>query len=397
MADYTTRTALLPSRRPKDDQGLNALRAQLLMQQAATQPTHINPGEPAAKAWAPLVSQLGAALAGKAAARQESEKTALADEKSRKLADMLSGLVQGKEVTTPGEMAPGPMPEGQMGPGALMPGPSTTSRVPYTEQEKLAQLAQFPETQGVVLQRMFPETAKEGDMPATVQQALWYAKQNPEMQATFDRLQRAPQLMNLGRTIGVLAPGGGLSQSYQVTPKLEQMPEFQAAVKAAETTAGATATNLAQGKDALGGALNDINKMRADISGLVKSPGFNKIYGLQGVVNPENYIPGTEAANSEARRNQLDAATFGLAIKNMRGLGALSDAEGKKVSAAYTRATNKKLSASEAKKAWEEVQNYLDIAEKSALQKAGMTKQDASPDSKIDPVEAELRRRGLIK
>lgn len=139
--DVTSRTMIAPSRRAQqDDQGLNAMRAKLLMQQAASQPTYIQPGEPPAKAWAPVVAQLGSILAGKAATKQENAK-------QKQLADMLTGLVEGKQV-------PGQMPEGQMGPGAI-------ERVPYTENEKLAQLAQNPATQDVALKRMFPEVSKQ--------------------------------------------------------------------------------------------------------------------------------------------------------------------------------------------------------------------------------------------
>lgn len=220
MADnLTSRMMIAPSRRAnQDDQGLNAMRAKLLMQQAASQPTYIQPGEPPAKAWAPVVAQLGSILAGKAATKQENAK-------QKQLADMLTGLVEGKQV-------PGQMPEGQMGPGAI-------ERVPYTENEKLAQLVQNPATQDIALKRMFPEVSKPGDMPATVQQTLWYSKQTPEMQATFDRLQRAQQVLNLGGTQAVLSPTGGIQQSFPVTPKPNEMPEFQGRQEAAKKSASA--------------------------------------------------------------------------------------------------------------------------------------------------------------
>lgn len=137
--------------------------------------------------------------------------------------------------------------------------------------------------------------------------------------------------------------------------------------KAAEVKAGAQA----QAQVDLGSNLDEINKMREGVSGLVNSKGFDTIYGLSGKISPSVYIPGTEASNSEARRAQLEAATFEISIQKMKGLGQLSDAEGKKVTAAYTRAINTKQSAPAARQAWAEVQRYLDLAEKRANQKAG--------------------------
>lgn len=128
--------------------GMNELMAKLLAQQAAQQPTYIQPGDPPAKAWAPVINQLGSLLAGKRAASEQSAKQS-------RMAELLSGMVQGKEVTAPGPMVEGPTPEAGMGPGAPVQGPDVTSRVPYSEQEKMQMAAQIPELQGLVAQNLF--------------------------------------------------------------------------------------------------------------------------------------------------------------------------------------------------------------------------------------------------
>jgi hypothetical protein len=114
-------------------------------------------------------------------------------------------------------------------------------------------------------------------------------------------------------------------------------------------------------------ALADINKMRRDIQGFVSHPGFSTVYGKSRV---GAFIPGTEAAGAEGRRRTLDAQAFGVTIQKMRGLGALSNAEGQKVTEAFTHATNPRISEEEAKKAWDDVLYYLDLAEQRANQKA---------------------------
>lgn len=118
--------------------------------------------------------------------------------------------------------------------------------------------------------------------------------------------------------------------------------------------------------------LDEIAKMRENVSNLIADPGFGTIYSLSGKVDPRNYIAGTDAANAEARRKQLEAASFGIAIQKMKGFGQLSNAEGLKVTQAYTRAIDRSQSEEAAKKAWEEVLGYLDLAESRAKQKAGV-------------------------
>lgn len=60
-------------------------------------------------------------------------------------------------------------------------------------------------------------------------------------QQIFDQMMRAQQTMNLGGQQVVLDPSGGIRQSYNVTPKPEQMPEFQGRQDMARTTAAKTA------------------------------------------------------------------------------------------------------------------------------------------------------------
>jgi hypothetical protein len=66
----------------------------------------------------------------------------------------------------------------------------------------------------------------------------------------------------------------------------------------------------------------------------------------------------------------LAANAFGISIQKNRGLGQLSDAEGRKFSAAFTRATNPKIGTEEAKVAWAETLQYLDLIQARLKQKA---------------------------
>lgn len=149
---------------------------------------------------------------------------------------------------------------------------------------------------------------------------------------------------------------------------------------AAEARGKAEGAAQAEAAASLQANLDDIDKMKTDVAGLLNAPGFGTIYGLSGKLDPRNYIAGTDAADAEARRNQLEAQSFGISIQKMRGLGQLSENEGKKVTAAYTRAIDKKQSSDAARAAWNEVLGYLDTARERAKQKAGTASGSQVPD-----------------
>lgn len=75
-------------------------------------------------------------------------------------------------------------------------------------------------------------------MPMSVQETLWFMdpSRTPQEKAAHLALKRAQQVMNLGGTQAVLDPTTRqISQSFDVTPKPEQMPGFKRAQVEAET------------------------------------------------------------------------------------------------------------------------------------------------------------------
>jgi hypothetical protein len=73
------------------------------------------------------------------------------------------------------------------------------------------------------------ETGVTGADPAAIKEWGYYSKLPPEQQQRYLQMKRADQIMNLGGNIAVRNPQGGIAEAYQVTPKPEQMPEFQGA------------------------------------------------------------------------------------------------------------------------------------------------------------------------
>jgi hypothetical protein len=78
-----------------------------------------------------------------------------------------------------------------------------------------------------------------------------------------------------------------------------------------------------------------------------------------------------DAADAIAARKQLGSQAFGVAIQKMRGLGALSNAEGLKVENALTRAMDSTISPQEARIAFGELQTQLNELERVARTEAG--------------------------
>lgn len=78
-----------------------------------------------------------------------------------------------------------------------------------------------------------------GGMPATVQEWQYFNQLDPQSQARFLEMKRNPQIMNLGGSMAVRAPGGGVSEVYGVGPKVTETPGYIAAQAQAEETAKA--------------------------------------------------------------------------------------------------------------------------------------------------------------
>lgn len=193
----------------------------------------------------------------------------------------------------------------------------------------------------------------------------------------------------------VTTQGPGFGNAKPLT-NLPTVAANKSTVAGAEAGAKTTATATAENKMALGSTLDDIQKMRTNVDNLLASPGFDTIYGASSVIDPRNYIRGTDASDAQAKRDQLSAEAFSTTIQKMRGLGALSNAEGEKVTAAYTRATKPGISDKEARIAWGEVKGYLDSAEKRAMEKAGVASPSVTtPKTSTETAAQRAKRLGL--
>lgn len=105
--------------------------------------------------------------------------------------------------------------------------------------------------------------------------------------------------------------------------KLEELKQKQLDVRSKAESARADRQAAAQGAvDTFSTALDSLNEIESS-PGLKKAVGFNSAFPT---------IPGTDAANFEARLDTFKAQTFLPMVASLKGMGALSDAEGKKLS-----------------------------------------------------------------
>ena len=110
---------------------------------------------------------------------------------------------------------------------------------------------------------------------------------------------------------------------------------------------------------------------------LSKHPGKKDVVGaLTGGVR--SMIPGTDAAGFAAQLETFKAQTFIPQVAALKGMGALSDAEGKKLTAAVG-ALDPKMKTKEFDAQIAKIKADLEAAKQRALTMPGMTKQAAQP------------------
>lgn len=140
-----------------------------------------------------------------------------------------------------------------------------------------------------------------------------------------------------GQTIGfdvveAVNPDTGRNEYYQVSRtdpgnrialgiEVPVDPRVQAQMTKAETEQEQQATK----------ELQTVNEMSEVVDSIINSPGLSSWSGIQALAP---VIPGTEQANTDALVERLQSQQFLKNISAMKGMGALSNAEGQKVAAA---------------------------------------------------------------
>lgn len=186
-----------------------------------------------------------------------------------------------------------------------------------------------------------------------------------------------------GQTIGfdvveAVNPDTGRNEYFQVSRtdpgnrialgiEVPQDPQVQAKIAAARE---AEVEAAQKESDTITGTLGTIDK-------ILKSDGLS---GFSGLDSFRRMVPGTEAANVAAYIEQLQSQNFLTAVEQMKGMGALSENEGKKLSSAVA-ALSPSMSDEAVKRELESIRAQLS----GALEKinSGSLSRDAGQDSGV--------------
>lgn len=118
------------------------------------------------------------------------------------------------------------------------------------------------------------------------------------------------------------------------------------------------------------------NTALGTIAELKAAPGLGKAVGLNSMFPT---LPGSDAANFEATLDTFKAQTFLPMVQSMKGMGALSDAEGKKLTDAVG-ALSTKMSEPEFNRSLNRIENQLRSKLKTAQKTFGVPMQAAQPE-----------------
>ena len=117
---------------------------------------------------------------------------------------------------------------------------------------------------------------------------------------------------------------------------------------------------------------------------MIKHPGRGTATGLSGTLDPRNYVGGTDAKDFQIRAKQIEGRTFLSAFDQLRGAGAITEAEGQKATAAVAR-LDRAQSDDEYLKALNELKQVLNKGMEIAKQRAGQGGQTIVPAAQGRP------------
>jgi len=190
------------------------------------------------------------------------------------------------------------------------------------------------EAQLFALERQKAMRSATGQDPAAIKEWNAYNSMPAEDQQRYLQMKRADQIMNLGGQMAVRNPLGGIQEQYTVTPKMSEMPEFEAMVSGAQASAKVKAEDLAKAQMGMGQSQENTRQLLDTLDSIENSKGLSAVVGmpnpLGGRIPFLGNIPGTPAADFQAKLDQLGGKQFLQAFESLKGGGAITEIEGQK-------------------------------------------------------------------
>lgn len=131
--------------------------------------------------------------------------------------------------------------------------------------------------------------------------------------------------------------------------------------------------------------------MLGTLDRLGKHPGLARSVGLVGALPT---VPGSDSANFQAELNTFQSQAFLPMVAQLKGMGALSDAEGKKLTAAVG-ALDPKMGEKAFRESVKRITDDMEAARNRMT--GGKAPAKLAPAADLGGIEAELKRRGLLK
>jgi len=143
--------------------------------------------------------------------------------------------------------------------------------------------------------------------------------------------------------------------------------------EAARDTAAGSVTGKAEAeaKIDLGGSLQKADQSLALIDQMLAHPGLETATGLSSVLDPRNYLAGTDATNFNVMRKQLEGKAFLEAFESLKGGGQITEIEGQKATEAIARLSTAQSEAAY-KEALNELKGILETGKNNIRKKAGV-------------------------
>lgn len=325
-------------------------------------------------------AQLGEALLARRAGKKASATTQAAEDARRKAqAAALAGM------TSNG------MPEDGMGPPAPV--------NPYANAQSALEAGVDPRVAQAYLQQQFPDQAdgansaslagyrqakaegfegtyldykrefegREANAPMSVQEWNVFSQLSPEEQQQYLEMKRNVPIETINQVPTRVMAGGAQQPLSTLASEANAAGEVnRARAEGTESgqARGTAVANLPVIQHTTRLALDTVEKM-------LQHPGMGTATGLSGTLDPRNYIPGTDARNFQALKNQAQGQVFLDAFQAMKGGGTVTEIEGLKAEQAKARMDTAQ-SDEEFRTALNDYANALRRGLRLAEQRAGM-------------------------
>ena len=206
------------------------------------------------------------------------------------------------------------------------------------------------------------DLTNSGMSPTAISAALREHSESGATDITFEPVTFTDPASGRSVTEVVRHVGGKPQLPSGVIPRVEERPPTPGEQLAREKYQD---TKIAAQETARAGAASTDQF----IDGLTKLRDHKGFSGLFGVSWGNRMVPGTKAADASVLFDQIEAKGFMISIKSMKGMGALSNAEGQKASVAFN-GLNRNMSEKAAK---EQLNLVIGILEKGKAEAARIT------------------------